>query len=176
MAPVTTPGKKVKASNVDRNDPKEILKDRKLTQYLNEANTMSNEAGKMEKDIQDMTQQELLSAIADEGDKARLSGKHRQPPPGDPSTWKFEGRTQELLDAYNAKFVPEEPYLADDVEHFCICNGSDDGRAMIECSNGSACLSKSPLRRVIRDDCSNSRGDRCPVDSDVSSFSQARSV
>jgi hypothetical protein len=52
----------------------------------------------------------------------------------------FEGRLQELLDAYGAKFVPEEPYLADDVERFCICDGPDDGRPMIQCSNGPACL------------------------------------
>lgn len=87
-----------------------------------------------------MIQQELLSAIADEGDQNRLTGKYRKPSPNNLRTWKFEGRVQELLDAYNAKFVPEENLLADDEEHFCICNGPDDGRPMIECSNGRACV------------------------------------
>jgi len=142
MAPVTTPGTKVKASKVDPHDPKQILKDRLLTQYqkCNEAETMADEADKMNKDIDDMTKQELLSALADQGDKNRSSGEHLQPPAGDPLTWKFDRRTQELLDAYHAKFEPEENLLADDVEHFCICNGPDDGRPMIECSNGRACL------------------------------------
>ena len=143
MAPITTPGKKVKTSKVDPHDPKQILKARHLSLYeqLDEADTMTTESVNMEKDIKDMTKEELMSAIADEGDKNRLSSlTPLAPPSGDPSTWKFEGRLQQLLDAYKAKFVPEEPYLADDVEHFCICNGEEDGRAMIECSNGSACL------------------------------------
>jgi hypothetical protein len=42
--------------------------------------------------------------------------------------------------AYSPKSVPEEPYLADDVERFCICNSPDDGRPMVQCSNGPACL------------------------------------
>ena len=140
MAPITTPGKKVHTSTADLRDPKQILKARHLSLYeqLSEGDKMTETAGKMEKDIKDMTQQELLSAIADEGDKNRLT--RGAPPPGDPSTWKFEGRLQQLLDAYNANYVPEEPYLADDVEHFCVCNGEDDGRPMIECSNGSTCL------------------------------------
>jgi hypothetical protein len=142
MAPVTTPGKRVKASKVDCQDPKQILKYRPFTQYQQsgEAGTMANEAGKMEKDIQDLTKQELLSALPDEGDRNRSSGKHLQASLSDPLTWKFDRRTQELLDAYHAKFVPEENLLADDVEHFCTCNGPDDGRPMIECSNGRACL------------------------------------
>jgi hypothetical protein len=69
----------------------------------------------MNKKMEGMTQGELLSAIADEGDMNRLIGKNQKAPPGDPRTWKFEGRLQELLDAYSAKSVPEEPYLANDV-------------------------------------------------------------
>lgn len=75
------------------------------------------------------------------GDKDRRSGKHQQQPKGDPRTWKFDAKTQELLDACT-KFIPrvQEPIPADDEVYFCICHGSDDGRAMIECSNGKACL------------------------------------
>lgn len=142
MAPVTTPGTKVIASKVDPDDPKQILKDRLVHQYqyLSESDTMAREVGKIDKSINDMTKAELLTPVADEQDENRASGKHLQPPTGDPLTWKFDPRTQELLDAYHAKFEPEESLLADDVEHFCICNGPDDGRPMIECSNGRACL------------------------------------
>jgi hypothetical protein len=142
MAPAAAPGKKVKTSEADLHDPKQLLKARHLNLYeqLNEVDPITGETGNMNKKMEGMTQGELLSAIADEGDMNRLFGQNQKPPRGDPRTWKFEGRLQELLDAYNAKFVPEEPYLADDVERFCICNGLDDGRPMVQCSNGPACL------------------------------------
>jgi hypothetical protein len=142
MAPVTTPGKKVKASKADRHDPKQLLKARYLNLYeqLNEVDLITCEAGNMNKKIEDMSQGELLSAIADEGDMNRLFGKNQKPPPSDPRSWKFEGKIQKLLDAYIEEFVPEEPYPADNVERFCICNGLDDGRPMIQCSNGPACV------------------------------------
>jgi hypothetical protein len=94
----------------------------------------------MNKKMEDMTQGELLSAIADEGDMNRVFGKTKSHLQGSPRSWKFEGRLQELLDAYSPKSVPEEPCLADDVERFCICNSPDDGRPMVQCSNGPACL------------------------------------
>jgi hypothetical protein len=142
MAPVTTPGEKVKASKADLSDPKQLLKARHLNLYeqLNKVDPLTGEAGKMNKKMEDMTQGELLSAIADEGDKNHLCGKYQKQFTDDPRTWKFEGRIQELLNAYSAKFVPEEPFLADDVERFCICNGPDDGRPMIQCSHSPACL------------------------------------
>jgi hypothetical protein len=77
MAPVTTPGKKVKASKADRHDPKQLLKARYLNLYeqLNEVDLITCEAGNMNRKIEDMSQGELLSAIADEGDMNRLFGK-----------------------------------------------------------------------------------------------------
>jgi hypothetical protein len=139
---VTTPGKKVRASKADRRDPKQLFKARHLNLYerLNEVDQTTCEAGNMNKKIEDMSQGELLSAIADEGDKNGLFGKNQKPPLGDPRSWKFEGKIQELLNAYIENFVPEEPYLADNVKRYCICNGPDDGRPMIQCSNGPVCL------------------------------------
>jgi hypothetical protein len=103
---------------------------------------MANRAIKVDKNIKDMTKQEILSALADQGDKNVSSGKHLRAPPGDPLTWEFDRRTRELLDAFHAIFEPEENLAAEDVELFCTCNGPDDGRPMIECSNDSACLLK----------------------------------
>ena len=142
MAPVTAPGKKVKISEADLHDPKQLLKARHLNLYeqLNEVAPIISEAGKMNKKMGGVTQGELLSAIADEDDMNRPFWKSQKLPQGDPRTWKFEGRLQELLDAYSAEFVPEEPYLADDVERFCICNGPNDGRPIVQCSNRPACL------------------------------------
>jgi hypothetical protein len=51
--------------------------------------------------MEDMTQGELLSAIADEGDMNRVFGKTKSHLQGSPRSWKFEGRLQELLDAYS---------------------------------------------------------------------------
>jgi hypothetical protein len=102
------------------------------------AETMANKSN-LDKNIKDMTKQEIMRALADQGDKNVSSGKHPLPPQGDPLTWEFDGRTRELLDAFHATFKPEENLVADDVELFCICNGPDDGRPMIECSNGSIC-------------------------------------
>ena len=86
-----------------------------------------------------MSQCEILEALAETGDKARSSGKNREVPGGDPRNWPFGGKTQELLQAYN-KFIPQENIPTDDEERYCNCFGSDDGRSMIECSNGSKCL------------------------------------
>lgn len=132
----------MRASKADRRDPKQLLKARHLNlcERLNEVDQTTCEAGNMNKKIEDMGQGELLSAIADEGDKNGLFGKNQKPPLGDPRSWKFEGKLQELLDTYIEKFVPEEPYLADNVERYCVCNGPDDGRPMIQCSNGPVCL------------------------------------
>jgi len=138
MAPVTAPGKKVKTLEADLYDPKQLLKARHLNLYEQLSDYWRNRQDEQENGR--LTQGELLSAIANEGGMNRLFGKNQKLPPGDPRTWKFEGRLQELLDAYSTRFVPEEPYLADDVERFCICNGPDDGRSMVQCSNGPACL------------------------------------
>jgi hypothetical protein len=77
MAPVTTPGKKVKASKANLRDPEQLLEAGHLNLYeqLNEVDPITGEAGKMNERIKDMTQGELLSAIADEGNKNRLFGK-----------------------------------------------------------------------------------------------------
>src|SRR4051794_13764509 len=52
----------------------------------------------------------------------------------------LKGEIQDLLDAYSEEFVPEQSYPSDDVERIRIRNGLDDGRPMIQCSNGRACL------------------------------------
>jgi len=142
MAPVPASGKKAKTSEAELRDPEQLLKARHLNLYeqLNEVDSITGEASEMNKKMEGMTQGELLSAIADEGDMNCLFGKYQKPPLGDPQTRKLEGRLQEHLDAYSAKSVCEEPYLADDVERFCICNSPDDGRPMVQCSNGPTCL------------------------------------
>ena len=60
----------------------------------------------------------------------------------DPRDWKFDPKTQGLIDEYLKNFPPEENLPTDDFEHFCVCDGADDGRPMIECSNNhkNACL------------------------------------
>lgn len=102
---------------------------------------MTGKASKMTKPkaAADMSQREILEALAGTGDTARRSGKNREVPEGDPRTWKFGRMTIELLQAYE-NFIPRENVPTDDEEHYCSCSGADDGRPMIECSNGNHCL------------------------------------
>jgi hypothetical protein len=84
-----------------------------------------------------------LSALAEEGDKNTICGKHLLAPTGDPLTWKFDKRTPKLLDALHATFKPEENLAARNIEHFCICNGpDDDGLPMMEYCNDRVCFLK----------------------------------
>jgi len=66
MAPVTAPGKKVKTLETDLYDPKQLLKARHLNLYEQLSDYWRNRQDEQENGR--LTQGELLSAIANEGD------------------------------------------------------------------------------------------------------------
>ena len=122
--------------------------------------------GKMAKSeaVADMSQREILEALAEMGNMARWSGRNTEIPEGDPRTWKFGQKTKELLQAYD-DFIAQENVPTDDEEHYCICSGADDGRPMIECSNGNHCL-----RNWFHLECIGMAQHEIPGDEGISDF------
>src|ERR1700739_2652963 len=75
MAPVTAPGKNVRTLEADLYDPKQLLKARHLNLYEQLSDYWRNRQDEQENGR--LTQGELLSAIANEGDMNHLFGKTR---------------------------------------------------------------------------------------------------
>ena len=80
----------------------------------------------MATNLGDLTQRELLNAMAENAENMKAAGDRAQVPEGDPRTWKFDNEpdTQAMVDNYNQNFVGLETEMeeipADDVEHWCV--------------------------------------------------------
>ena len=80
----------------------------------------------MATNLEDLTQRELLNAMAENAENMKAAGNRAEVPEGDPRTWKFENEpnTQATVDTFNQNFVSLETEMeevpADDVEHWCV--------------------------------------------------------